>query len=148
MARKGATPPMGSTSAPPSPPSKDFGDSEYSEEVSSEYDRSPASASPMASSDDSDDSMGQSTAERVYIRSVERAGLGGSDDSEEVEESLDSKEGSDSDSDEGEDSLRGGDDSGDGKGNSDGDGGEGNNRGGDGKGGGGAGDAGGRVPPA
>jgi hypothetical protein len=38
---------------PPSPPSEDFGDSEYSEEVSSEYDRSPAPVSPVASSEDS-----------------------------------------------------------------------------------------------
>jgi hypothetical protein len=45
-----------------SPPSEDFGDSEYSEEVSSESDRSPAPASPVASSEDSDDSMGLSTA--------------------------------------------------------------------------------------
>jgi hypothetical protein len=45
----------------PSPPSEDFGNSEYSEEASSEYDRSPAPASPMASSEDLDDSMGLST---------------------------------------------------------------------------------------
>jgi hypothetical protein len=38
--------------------------------------------SPVASSDDSDDSMGLSATERAYIRSVERAGLGGSDDLE------------------------------------------------------------------
>jgi hypothetical protein len=68
----------------PSPPSEDFGDSEYSEEASSEYDRSPAPASPVVSSKDSDDSMGLSTAVRAYWRSIERAGLGGSDDSEEV----------------------------------------------------------------
>jgi hypothetical protein len=68
----------------PSPPLEDFGDSEYSEEASSEYDRSPTPASPVASSEDSDDSMGQSTAARAYWRSIERAGLGGSDDSEEA----------------------------------------------------------------
>jgi hypothetical protein len=39
------------------PPSEDFGDSEYSEEeFSSESEGSPAPASPLASSDDSDDS--------------------------------------------------------------------------------------------
>jgi hypothetical protein len=50
----------------PSPPSEDFEDSEYSEEVSSEYDRSPAPASHVASSEDSDDSMGLSVAARAY----------------------------------------------------------------------------------
>ena len=34
----------------PSPPSEDFGDSEYSEEASSEYDRSPTPASPVVTS--------------------------------------------------------------------------------------------------
>jgi hypothetical protein len=46
----------------PSPPSEDFGDFEYSEETSSEADRSPAS--PLVSSKDSDDSMGLSTVAR------------------------------------------------------------------------------------
>jgi hypothetical protein len=96
--------------APPSHPSEDFGDSEYSEEVSSEYDCSSVPASLMVSSDESDDSMGLSAIERAYIRSVERAGLSGSDDSkeaslEEVEDSSDSEEGSDS---EGGDNSRGG----------------------------------------
>jgi hypothetical protein len=41
----------------PTPPSEDFGDSEYSEEeFSSESEGSPVHASPPASSDDSDDS--------------------------------------------------------------------------------------------
>jgi hypothetical protein len=41
------------------PPSEDFGDSEYSEEeFSSESEGSPAPVSPPASSDDSDDSQG------------------------------------------------------------------------------------------
>jgi hypothetical protein len=41
----------------PSPPSEDFGDSEYSEEeVSFEFEGSLALASPPTSSDDSDDS--------------------------------------------------------------------------------------------
>jgi hypothetical protein len=65
----------------PSPPSEDFGDSEYAEEVSSESDRLPTLAYPPASSEDSDDSMGLSTAARAYWRSIERAGLGGSDES-------------------------------------------------------------------
>jgi hypothetical protein len=129
-------------SAPLSPPSEDFGDSYYSEEVSSEYDRSPVLASPMASSDDSDNSMGLSITERAYARSIERAGLGGSDDSEgasseEVEDSSNSKEGSSSeggsDGDEGDGSSSGGSDgSGDDdiEGSDDDDGGEGSSRGG------------------
>jgi hypothetical protein len=68
----------------PCPPSEVFGDSEYSEEASSEYDRSPTPASLVASSEDSDHSMGLSTAARAYWRSIERAGLSGSDESEEV----------------------------------------------------------------
>jgi hypothetical protein len=43
----------------PTPPSEDFGDSEYSEEeFSSKSEGSPAPASPPVSSDDSDDSQG------------------------------------------------------------------------------------------
>jgi hypothetical protein len=92
---------------PPSPPSRDFRDSEYSKEVSSEYDRSPAPVSPVASSEGSDYSMGLSVAARAYWRSIERAGLDGSDDSEEasskeVEDSSDSKECSDGKGDDGE----------------------------------------------
>jgi hypothetical protein len=49
-----------------SPPSEDFGDSQYSEEATSELDRSPALASPPASSEDSDDSMRLSTMARAY----------------------------------------------------------------------------------
>jgi hypothetical protein len=123
---------------PSSPPSEDFGDSEYSEEVSSEYDRSPAPASPMASSKDSDNSMGLSVASQAYWRSIERARLNGSDDSEEasseeVEDSFDSEEWSDGKGDGGEDDGKGssdsdsGDSKGDGKGDDDskGDGGDG-----------------------
>jgi hypothetical protein len=77
----------------PSPPSEDFGDSEYSKEASSEYDQSPAPASLVALSEDSDDSMGLSTAVRAYWCSTERARLGGLDDSEEVSsEEVDSSE--------------------------------------------------------
>jgi len=51
----------------------------------------------MASSKDSDDSMGLSTATRAYWRSIEHDGLNGSDDSEEtsseeVEDSSDCEE--------------------------------------------------------
>jgi hypothetical protein len=56
---------------------EDFGDSEYSEEASFEYDRSPALASPVASYEDSDDSMGLSTTARTYWRSIECVGLSG-----------------------------------------------------------------------
>jgi hypothetical protein len=65
------------------PPSEDFGDSEYSEEeFSFESEGSPAPASPPASSDDSDDSQGIAAEVWTYIRAVERAGLEGSDESE------------------------------------------------------------------
>jgi hypothetical protein len=100
----------------PSPPSEDFGDSEYSEEVSSGSEGSLALASPPASSDDSDDSQGLATEVWTYIRSTERAELEGSDESEvssDEENSFDSSEkrsGDDSD-DEGDGSD---DDSGDG----------------------------------
>jgi hypothetical protein len=123
----------GKRKRPPSPPLDDFGDSEYSEEVSSEYDRSPALASPVASSEDSDDSMGLSIIARVYWQSIEHAGLSGSDDSEEVENSSDSEEcsgrevdvgkgkGSSSD----DDDKGSGDDGDEGSGGGDNDGGEG-----------------------
>jgi hypothetical protein len=65
----------------PSPPSKDFGDSKYSEEeVSSESEGSLALASPPTSSDDLDDSQGLAAEVWMYIRSVEHAGLEGSDE--------------------------------------------------------------------
>jgi hypothetical protein len=79
----------------PTPPSGDFGDSEYSEEFS-ESDGSPVHASPPASSDDSDDSQGIAVEVWTYIRVVERAGLEGSDESE-----VSSDEGDSSDSSEG-----------------------------------------------
>jgi hypothetical protein len=67
----------------PSPPSEDFGDSEYSEEeFSSEYEGLSVYASPPASSDDSDNSQGIAAEVWTYIRSIERAGLEGSDESE------------------------------------------------------------------
>jgi hypothetical protein len=65
-----------------SPPSKDIGDFEYSEEeVSSVPEGSLALASPPTSSDDSDDSQGLAAEVWTYIRSVEHAGLEGSDES-------------------------------------------------------------------
>jgi hypothetical protein len=118
----------------PSPPSEDFGDSEYSKEASSEYDRSPTPASPVASSEDSDDSMGLSTTVRAYWRSIERAGLGGSDDleevsSEEVDSSDSSEEWSGGDGD-GEGDSSSGNDNGEGGGGGEGSGGsEGNGTG-------------------
>jgi hypothetical protein len=117
----------------PTPPSEDFGDSEYSEEeFSSESEGSPAPASPPASSDDSDDSQGIAAEVWTYIRAVERAGLEGSDESEysldEENSSDSSEEGSGGDGGDGDDdggngdsddgSGKGGDDSGDGGGDS------------------------------
>ena len=65
-----------------SPPSKDFGDSEYSEEeFSSESEGSVAYASPPVSFDDSDDSQGIAAEVWTYIRAVERYRLEGSDES-------------------------------------------------------------------
>jgi hypothetical protein len=117
----------------PSPPSKDFGDSETSEEeVSSESEGSLALASPPTSSDDSDDSQGIAAEVWTYIRSVEHARLEESDESkvssDEENSSGSSEEWSDNDSDdEGGDSS---DDIGDGEG--DDDGGDGGGKGGSG----------------
>jgi hypothetical protein len=120
----------------PTPPSEDFSDSEYSEEeFSSEYEGSPAPASPLASFDDSDDSQGIAAEVWTYIRSIERAELTGSDESEyssDEENSSDSSEegggggdGGDGDGDggDGDDSGDGGEGDGDDKGGS-GDGGD------------------------
>jgi hypothetical protein len=147
----------------PSPPLEDFGGSEYlEEEVSSRSEGLLVLASPPTSSDDSDDFQGLAAEVWSYIRSVERSGLEGSDESEvssDEENSFGSSEersGNDSD-DEGGDS---GDDSGDGdggegddnrgKGGGEGDGGSGGggDDGGDsgGKGGSGSGKASGKVP--
>jgi hypothetical protein len=117
----------------PSPPSEEFGDSEFSEEeVSSESKGSLALASPPTSSDDSDDSQGIAAEVWTYTRSVERAGLEESDESEvssDEEGSFGSSEeqsGDDSDD-------EGGDDGSD---SNDVDGGEGEGDGGSGSGGG------------
>jgi hypothetical protein len=66
----------------PTRPSEDFGDSEYSEEFSSESEGSPAPIPLCESSDDSDDSQGLAAEVWTYIRAVERSGLEGSDESE------------------------------------------------------------------
>jgi hypothetical protein len=96
----------------PTPPSEDFGDSEYSEEeFSSESEGSPAPVSPPVSSDDSDDSQGIAAEVWTYIRAVERSGLEGSD-----EEDSDGG-GEDEDEDDDDD---GGDSSGSGRGSGDG----------------------------
>jgi hypothetical protein len=106
----------------PTPPSEDFGDSEYSEEeFSSESEGLPVHASPPASSDDSDDSQGIAAEVWTYIRAVERAGLEGSDESEVSSD----EEGGDGEGD--------GDDGGDGDGNGDGGEGGGKDSSGDGR---------------
>ena len=116
----------------PTPPSEDFGDSEYSEEeFSSESEGSPALVSPPASSDDSDDSQWIATEVWTYIRVVERSGLEGSDESEYSSDEEDSSDSSKEDS--GGDGGDGGDDGGDGDGGGDsGRGGDNDSKGGDG----------------
>jgi hypothetical protein len=115
----------------PTPPSEDFGDSEYSEEeFSSESEGSPAPIPLRESSDDSDDSQGLAAEVWTYIRAVERSGLEGSDESEYSSDEEDSdgggedEDGDDDDEDggggDGDDSGRGG---GSGSGSKDGDGG-------------------------
>jgi hypothetical protein len=134
----------GKRKSAPSPPSEDFGDLEYSKEASSEYDRSLALASPTVSSEDSDDSMGLSIAARAYRRSIERAGLGGSDESGVSSDEVDSSEewsgsngdgeGDDSSSDDngGDDGSKGDDSKGDGDGSGGDDKGDGDGTSGDG----------------
>jgi hypothetical protein len=114
------------------PPSEDFGDSEYSEEeFSSESEGSPVHASPLASSDDSDDSKGIDAEVWTYIRAIERSGLEGSDESEVSSDEENSSDSSEEGSD-GDDDCEGDDDDG---GDSDGDcdGGKGDGKGGSGK---------------
>jgi hypothetical protein len=101
----------------PTPPSEEFGDSEYSEEeFSSEFEGSPAPIPLRESSDDSDDSQGLAAEVWTYIRAVERSGLEGSDESEfsSDEEDSDGGEDEDDDDDDGDD-----DDGGDGDGDGD-----------------------------
>jgi hypothetical protein len=104
----------------PTPPSEDFGDSEYSkEEFSSESDGSPAPIPLRESSDDSDDSQGLAAVVWTYIRAVERSELEGSDESEYSSDEEDSDgAGEDEDGDD-DDNEGGGDgDGGDGRGGS------------------------------
>ncbi len=116
----------------PTPPSEDFGDSEYSEEeFSSESEGSPAPIPLRESSDDSDDSQGLAAEVWTYIRVVERSGLEGSDESEfsSDEEDSDGGEDEDDDDDDGGDDD-GGDGDGDGSNGGGGSGGTGSTRGG------------------
>jgi hypothetical protein len=98
----------------PTPPSEDFGDSEYSEEeFSSESEGSPAPIPLRESSDDSDDSQGLAAEVWTYIRVVERSGLEGSDESEYSSDEEDSSEedgGGDGEDDDDDDEGGGGDD--------------------------------------
>jgi hypothetical protein len=103
----------------PTPPSEDFGDSEYSEEeFSSESEGSPAPIPLRESSDDSDDSQGLAAEVWTYIRAIERSGLAGSDESEDSSDEEDSSEedggdGGEGDNDDDDDGGGGGDDDGD-----------------------------------
>ena len=104
----------------PTPPSEDFGDSEYSEEeFSSESEGSLAPIPLRESSDDSDDSQGLAAEVWTYIRSVERYGLEGSDESEYFSDEEDSSEedgGGDGEDDDDDDDEGDGGDGGDGGG--------------------------------
>jgi hypothetical protein len=126
----------------PTPPSEDFGDSEYSEEeFSSESEGSPAPIPLRESSDDSDDSQGLAAEVWTYIRAIERSGLEGSDESEYSSDEEDSDGGGkdEDDDDEDDDDEGGGDGDGDGSGRGGGsgskDGDSGGSRGGSGGGG-------------
>jgi hypothetical protein len=122
----------------PTPPSEEFGDSEYlEEEFSSESEGSPAPIPLRESSDDSDDSQGLAAEVWTYIRAVERSGLEGSDESEYSSDEEDSDGGGEDEDDDDDDDDDGGDGDGDGSGrggggSKDGDGGgsRDNNRGG------------------
>jgi hypothetical protein len=119
----------------PTPPSEDFGDSEYSEEeFSSESEGSPAPIPLRESSDDSDDSQGLAAEVWTYIRAVERSGLEGSDESEYSSDEEDS-DGGGEDGDDGDEGSGDGDGSGKGGGSGSKDGDGGGSRGGSGGGG-------------
>jgi hypothetical protein len=102
----------------PTPPSEDFGDSEYSkEEFSSVSEGSPAPIPLRESSDDSDDSQGLAAEVWTYIWVVERFGLEGSDESEYSSDEEDSDGGGeDEDDDDDDDNEGGGGGDGDGSG--------------------------------
>jgi hypothetical protein len=118
----------------PTPPSEEFGDSEYSEEeFSSESEGSPAPIPLRESSDDSDDSQGLAAEVWTYIRAVERSGLEGSDESEYSSDEEDS-DGGGEDEDDDDEGGGGGDGDGSGRGGGSGnkDGDSGGSRGGSG----------------
>jgi hypothetical protein len=111
----------------PTPPSEEFGDSEYSEEeFSSESEGSPAPIPLRESSDDSDDSQGLAAEVWTYIRAVERSGLEGSDESEYSSDEDSDGGGEDEDDDDDDEGGGGGDGDGSGRGGGSG------NKGGDG----------------
>jgi hypothetical protein len=114
----------------PTPPSEEFGDSEYlEEEFSSESEGSPAPIPLRESSDDSDDSQGLAAEVWTYIRAVERFGLEGSDESEYSSDEEDSDGGGEDEDDDDDDNNNG---SGDGDGDDSGKGGGGGSKDGDG----------------
>jgi hypothetical protein len=103
----------------PTPPSEDFGDSEYSEEeFSSESEGSPAPIPLRESSDDSDDSQGLAAEVWTYIRGVERSGLEGSDESEYSSDEEDSDGGGEDEDGDDDEGGGGGDGDGSGRGSS------------------------------
>ena len=105
----------------PTPPSENFGDSEYpEEEFSSESEGSPAPIPLRESSDDSDDSQGLAAEVWTYIRAVERSGLEGSDESEYSSDEEDSDGGDEDEDDDDDDDNGDGDGSGSGRGGGDG----------------------------
>jgi hypothetical protein len=122
----------------PTPPSEEFGDSEYSEEeFSSESEGSLAPIPLCESSDDSDDSQGLAAEVWTYIRAIERSGLEGSDESEYSSDEEDSDGGGEDEDDDDDDDDKGGgggDGDGSGRGGSK-DGDDGGSRGGSGGGG-------------
>jgi hypothetical protein len=98
----------------PTPPSEEFGDSEYSEEeFSSESEGSPA---PIPLRESSDDSQGLAAEVWTYIRAVERSGLGGSDESEYSSDEEDSDGGGEDEDDDDDEGGGDGDSDGSGKG--------------------------------
>jgi hypothetical protein len=118
----------------PTPPSEDFGDSEYSEEeFSSKSEGSLAPIPLRESSDDSDDSQGLVAEVWTYIRAVERSGLEGSDESEYSSDEEDSDDGGEDEDDDDDDDDEGG---GGGDGDDSGRGGSSGSKDGDGDGGG------------
>ena len=101
----------------PTPPSEEFGDSEYTEEeFSSESEGSPAPVPLRESSDDSDDSQGLAAEVWTYIRAIERSGLEGSDESEYSSDEEDSDDGGEDEDDDDDDDEDGGGGDGDGSG--------------------------------